>query len=348
MEGKRTILFVDELHRFNKAQQDAFLPWVEKGTIVLLGATTENPSFEVNSALLSRCRVYVLEPLTKEQIVRVLERALADGERGLARLKPRVERAAVEHIAEFAGGDARRALNALEVAVETTKPDSAGERVVDLAVAEETIQKRAVLYDKDGEEHYNLISAYIKSIRGGDPDAALYWLARMLDGGEDPLFIARRLVILASEDVGNADPTALPLAVAAKEAVHFVGMPECRIPLAQATTYLACAPKSNASYEALKEAEDDVRRFGHQPVPLHLRNAPTSLMRELGYSKGYVYPHSEPDGVADSTYFPEPLLGRRYYRPRESGTECEIARRLAEHRRKLQEKGKKRDSKDKE
>jgi len=328
-QGRRTILFVDELHRFNKAQQDAFLPWVERGTIVLLGATTENPSFEVNSALLSRCRVYVLRPLSKRETILLMERAIADEERGLGRLRPRVQRAALEHIAEFAGGDARRALNALEVAVETTPPGPSGERVVDLSVAEETLQKKAILYDRDGEEHYNLISAYIKSIRGSDPDAALYWLARMLEGGEDPLFIARRLVILASEDIGNADPQALPLAVAAKEAVHFVGLPECRLCLAQATTYLACAPKSNASYAALQEAEKDVREHGMQPVPLHLRNAPTSLMRELGYGKGYVYPHAEPGTVAESEYFPEVLKGRRYYRPSAAGAEKEIAERLA-------------------
>ncbi len=329
-EGRQTILFIDELHRFNKSQQDAFLPFVEDGTIALLGATTENPSFEINSALLSRCRVYVLEPLSFESIMRIMQRAIADSERGLGSMRPEVEETALAHIAGSSNGDARQALNALELAVETAQPSPKGERFIDLKAAAAATQRRAILYDKDGEEHYNLVSALIKSIRGSDPDAALYWLARMLAGGEDPLFVARRLVILASEDIGNADPRALPLAVAAADAVHFVGLPECRLSLAQAVTYLACAPKSNASYVALTAAEADVKERGSEPVPLHLRNAPTSLMRRLGYGADYIYPHSEPGGIADSEYFPRALKGSRYYFPKDSGEEKEIARRLEE------------------
>lgn len=336
-EGRRTVLFIDELHRFNKAQQDAFLPFVEQGTIVLLGATTENPSFEINSALLSRCRVYVLEPLSLENTITILERAINDEARGLGLLNPKVDPAAMEHMAVSADGDVRRALNALELAVETAPADSSGTRAITLRIAEDALQKRAILYDRDGEEHYNLISAFIKSVRGGAPDAALYWLARMLAGGEDPLFIARRLVILASEDIGNADPHALPLAVAAKDAVHFVGLPECRLCLAQATTYLASAPKSNASYLALEEAQKDVENRGAQPVPLHLRNAPTGLMKGLGYGKGYKYPHSEPEGIADSEYLPDALKGRRYYLPKDSGAERQIVERLRRWRRILED-----------
>lgn len=338
-EGRRTILFVDELHRFNKAQQDAFLPFVERGTIVLLGATTENPSFEINSALLSRCRVYVLQPLSIESIVALLRRAAGDDERGLGGRNPDVDDAALEHIARASDGDARRALNALEIAVETARADPKGRRKIDLAAAEDAFQKKAILYDKAGEEHYNLISAFIKSVRGSDPDAALYWMARMLEGGEDPLFIARRLVVLASEDIGNADPHALPLAVAAKEAVHFLGLPECRLSLAQATTYLASAPKSNASYVAMTSAEKDARDHGAQSVPMHLRNAPTGLMKGLGYGAGYVYPHSEPEGLADSEYFPDSLAGRRYYFPKNAGAEREIGGRLAAWRRTKKGKG---------
>jgi putative ATPase len=237
------------------------------------------------------------------------------------------------HIAAAADGDVRRALNALEIAVETTSAGGDGRKRIDLAVAEEALQKRAILYDKDGEEHYNVISAFIKSVRGSDPDAALYWMARMLDGGEDPLFIARRLVVLASEDIGNADPHALPLAIAAKDAVHFLGLPECCLSLAQATTYLASAPKSNASYSALTSAQKDVRDLGAKRVPMHLRNAPTGLMKGLGYGKGYIYPHSEPPGLADAEYFPEELAGRRYYFPKKSGQEVEIGNRLSAWRR---------------
>jgi putative ATPase len=343
VEGRRTILFIDELHRFNKAQQDAFLPHVENGTIVLLGATTENPSFEINSALLSRCRVYVLERLSAEHILTIMRRALADAERGLGGFKASVGERALDHIANFADGDARRALNALELAVETTPPSASGERVVTLEAAEEALQKR-VLYDRDGEEHYNLISAYIKSIRGSDPDAALYWLARMLAGGEDPLFIARRLVILASEDVGNADPHALVLAVAAKDAVHFVGPPESDLCLAQATTYLASAPKSNASYEALLRAKKAVEDYGTEPVPLYLRNAPTYLMKRLGYGMGYQYPHDDPDGVVKEIYLPETLKKARFYFPKDVGVEKDIRERLDTWRRIARGKAKKKDT----
>ncbi len=343
LEGRRTILFIDEFHRFNKAQQDAFLPFVEAGTIVLLGATTENPSFEINSALLSRCRVYVLKPLSRENVIEILRRALTDSDRGLADRRSKVEDAVLVHIAAHSDGDARRALNALEVAVETTSPGPSGERVVDLKVAAEALQSEAVLYDKTGEEHYNLISAFIKSVRGSDPDGAVYWLARMLAGGEDPLFVARRLVVLASEDVGNADPRALSVAVAAKEATQFVGLPECSLNLAQATTYLACAPKSNASYVALMKARKDVEEHGAASVPMHLRNAPTGLMRGLGYGKGYVYPHDEPGGVAESEYLPEAVRGARYYLPKDSGYEKEIKERLARLRAELRERRRKKE-----
>jgi putative ATPase len=337
-EGKRTILFVDELHRFNKAQQDAFLPFVEQGTIVLVGATTENPSFEINSALLSRCRVYVLQPLAKKDLITLLQRAGADSERGLGARNLAVGKAALDHIARASDGDARRALNALELAADIAAPGPEGRPNVDLACAEEALQKRAILYDKGGEEHYNLISAFIKSVRGSDPDASLYWMARMLEGGEDPMFIARRLVVLASEDIGNADPRALPLAVAAKEAVHFLGLPECRLSLAQAATYLASAPKSNASYVAINDAQRDAREHGSLPVPKHLRNAPTGLMKGLGYGAGYVYPHSEPDALDGTDYLPEKLVGTRYYFPKEFGAEREIAERLSCWRRRKKDK----------
>lgn len=339
LEGRRTVLFIDELHRFNKAQQDAFLPFVERGTIVLLGATTENPSFEINSALLSRCRVYVLQPLSRDNIIKILKRAVGDAELGLGDVRPVVEDAAMDHIAALSDGDARRALNALEIAVGTARGGPGGGKRIDLAVAEEALQKRAILYDKSGEEHYNLISAFIKSVRGSDPDAALYWMARMLAGGEDPLFIARRLVVLASEDIGNADPHALPLAVAAKDAVHFLGLPECRLSLAQAVTYLACAHKSNASYTALTSAQEDVRDHGALPVPMHLRNAPTGLMKELGYGAGYIYPHSEPEGLADVEYLPGELAGKLYYFPKESGQEKDMGERLAARRRRKKVEG---------
>jgi len=329
--GRRTILFIDEIHRFNKAQQDAFLPRVEAGDIVLIGATTENPSFEVNSALLSRSQVFVLQPLTADQIAVVLRRALADAERGLGHEQVDIDPPAVEFLARFANGDARVALNVLEAAVAGIQAADSGETVrrrVDTALIEQVIQRRALLYDKAGEEHYNVISALHKSMRNSDPDAAVYWLARMLEAGEDPLYIARRLVRFASEDVGNADPQALALAVAAKDAAHFIGMPEANTALAQAVIYLATAPKSNATYVAYQHASADALRDAAEPVPLHLRNAPTRLMKALDYGKGYEYAHDDRDGVAAMECLPPALQGRTYYRPTERGFEKEIKRRL--------------------
>ena len=321
--SRRTLLFVDEIHRFNKAQQDAFLPWVERGDIILIGATTENPSFEVISALLSRSRVFVLYPLDPTDIRTLLERALTDP-RGLAERHLRVAEDAMEFLAEQAHGDARVALNTLEVAAAM-----AGTEEIDLETAQGALQKRALLYDKGAEEHYNVISAFIKSLRGSDPDGALYWLARMIEAGEDPLFIARRIVIFASEDVGNADPRALQIALAVQQAVHFVGMPEARINLAQGVTYLATAPKSNASYIGVEQALAEVRKSGALPVPLHIRNAPTRLMKELGYHKGYQYAHDFADGVAPQEHLPEQLAGRRFYRPTGRGYEKLISERMA-------------------
>lgn len=319
--GRKTLLFVDEIHRFNKAQQDAFLPYVERGEITLIGATTENPSFEINAALLSRSRVFVLEPLSADDIRRLLARALTDA-RGLKAHQLEVDDEALSYLAEMAQGDARIALNTLE-----TASDSVRGRVT-LDSIREALQKRATLYDKSGEEHYNVISAFIKSMRGSDPDGALYWLARMIDAGEDPLFIARRMVILASEDIGNADPRALQLAIAAQQAVHFIGMPEGRIPLGQAATYLATAPKSNAAYAGIDAALAVVRKQGALPVPLHLRNAPTRLMKELDYHKGYQYAHDYPEGYAPQDYLPDALHGSTFYRPTEHGYEKMISERL--------------------
>jgi putative ATPase len=325
--GRRTILFIDEIHRFNKAQQDAFLPRVEAGDIVLIGATTENPSFEVNAALLSRSKVFVLRALTTEEVAHILANAVADPDRGLANQAPDVDADALNAMALYANGDARVALNLLELSV-TAAPMVDGRRRVDAARVAEAIQRRALLYDKSGEEHYNLISALHKSMRNSDPDAAVYWLARMLEAGEDPLYIARRLVRFASEDVGNADPQALTVAVAAKDAVHFIGMPEGNTALAQAAIYLATAPKSNAVYEAYARAAADAHRDVAQPVPLHLRNAPTKLMKDLGYGKGYQYAHDEPEGLTDMSCLPPALEGRRYYEPTDRGIEKDIARRM--------------------
>jgi putative ATPase len=325
--GRRTIVFIDEIHRFNKAQQDAFLPRVEAGDIVLIGATTENPSFEVNAALLSRSKVFVLRALAAEEIVTILNRAIADAERGLESDRPLVEPDAIQAIAGYANGDARAALNLLELSV-AAAPLVDGRRQVDAGRVAEAIQRRALLYDKSGEEHYNLISALHKSMRNSDPDAAVYWLARMLEAGEDPLYIARRLVRFASEDVGNADPQALTVAVAAKDAVHFIGLPEGNTALAQAALYLATAPKSNAVYMAYTRAAEDAQRQVAEPVPLHLRNAPTKLMKELNYGKGYQYAHDEAEGVSDMPCLPPALEGRRYYEPAERGFEKEIKRRL--------------------
>jgi putative ATPase len=325
--GRRTIVFIDEIHRFNKAQQDAFLPRVEAGDIVLIGATTENPSFEVNAALLSRSKVFVLKPLDVDAIVRILRRAIADVERGLGRENPEATDEALGAMARYANGDARAALNLLQLAV-ATAPLRGGRRHIDLPLLERTIQKKALLYDKAGEEHYNIISALHKSMRNSDPDASVYWLARMLEAGEDPLYIARRLVRFASEDVGNADPQALTVAVAAKDAVHFIGMPEGNTALAQAAIYLATAPKSNAVYMAYTAAAEAAEKDVASPVPLHLRNAPTKLMKQLDYGKGYRYAHDEADAVADMDCLPENLQGRQFYQPTERGFEKEIKRRL--------------------
>jgi len=325
--GRRTIVFIDEIHRFNKAQQDAFLPRVEAGDIVLIGATTENPSFEVNAALLSRSKVFVLRGLSVEDVRTILDRALHDQERGLASDDLAVDEDAVSAIAVYANGDARVALNLLELSV-AAAPALNGQRRVDKSRVEQAIQRRALLYDKSGEEHYNIISALHKSMRNSDPDASVYWLARMLEAGEDPLYVARRLVRFASEDIGNADPQALAVAVAAKDAVHFIGMPEGNTALAQAAIYLATAPKSNAVLKAYARAAADAHSDVAQPVPLHLRNAPTPLMKALEYGKGYQYAHDEADAVSDMSCLPPALEGRKYYDPPERGFEKEIKRRL--------------------
>jgi putative ATPase len=337
-EGKRTILFVDEIHRFNRNQQDAFLPHVENGTIILMGATTENPSFEVNAPLLSRCKVLVLHPLAPGQIVQILKQALSDPERGLGGSDAEAPESLLEEIADWAEGDARRALNLLETSVSMI-PVREGERILTEAIVREAAQQRLLLFDKNREEHYNVISAFIKSMRGSDPDAAVYWLARMLEAGEDPLFIARRMIIFASEDVGNADPQALSVAVASLHAFEAVGLPEGWIPLSHAAVYLAAAPKSNAAYQAYRRAAADIRETGTLPVPLHLRNAPTPLMKRLGYGKDYRYPHEYPGHITPQQYLPDRLHGRRYYEPSENGTEKEIGERLARWRESLRKRG---------
>src|SRR5438034_915121 len=325
--GRRTIVFIDEIHRFNKAQQDAFLPRVEAGDIILIGATTENPSFEVNAALLSRSKVFVLRGLTTDEVGGIVDRALTDRERGLGKVEAAVTPDAIHAIAQYANGDARSALNLLGLSV-AAAPVVDAHRQVDADRVQQAVQRRALLYDKGGEEHYNIISALHKSMRNSDPDASVYWLARMVEAGEDPLYIARRLVRFASEDVGNADPQAMGIAVAAKEAVHFIGMPEGNTALAQATIYLATAPKSNAVYEAYSQAAEDAHEDVAEPVPLHLRNAPTKLMKDLAYGKGYKYAHNEADAIADMSCLPPALEGRKYYDPRDRGFEKEIKRRL--------------------
>ncbi|RLB02645.1 MAG: replication-associated recombination protein A [Deltaproteobacteria bacterium] len=327
LRRQRTILFVDEIHRFNKAQQDAFLPHVERGTIVLIGATTQNPSFAVIAPLLSRLRVFTLRPLTEEELILIVQRALKDPERGLGGYEVEISQEVLRLLAQLSDGDARAALNALELAVMTTPPDERGVRVIDHETIMEAAQKR-ILYDKDGEEHYNLISAFHKSMRGSDPDAALYWLARMLEGGEDPLYIARRMVQFASEDVGLADPQALVVAVSAMQAFQFLGQPEGELALAEAAVYLATAPKSNSVYRALEEAKRDAREKGALPVPLHLRNAPTGLMRQLGYGRDYRYPHNFPGAFVEEDYMPPEIKHRRYYRPSDRGHEKGIKERL--------------------
>ncbi len=321
--GEKTVLFVDEIHRFNKAQQDAFLHCVEDGTITLIGATTENPSFEVVGPLLSRCKVVVLEALSTSSIESILSGALAETACGLGG-KATVEAGVLGFIAKNSHGDARSALNALEASFMITSQSPDGTRHIKLDAAVEATGAKALLYDKGAEEHYNVISAFIKSMRATDPDAALYWLARMIEAGEDPLFIVRRMVIFASEDVGNADPRALSVATATKDSVHFVGMPEGWIPMAQCAAYLATAPKSNASYSAYKKAKADVKEHGALPVPMHARNAPTKLMKDLGYSKGYKYPHDYDGGVTEGSCLPEKLAGKSYYKPTDRGYDAEI------------------------
>ena len=323
-----TILFVDEIHRFNKAQQDVILPHVEDGTITFIGATTENPSFEVNAPLLSRCRVFTLNALDEDAVTVIIKRALEDDRRGLATLAPQLEPDAMAHLVNIANGDARVALNALEMAVIAAEPDTAGLRRVTMDGIADALQRRTPQYDKAGDSHYDTISAFIKSVRGSSPDGALYWLARMLEAGEDPMFIARRLVILAAEDIGLANPGALPVAVAAQQAVHFIGLPEGRIPLAEATVYLATSPKSNAAYLALERALDDVRGRPHEPVPLHLRNAVTGLMRGMGYGAGYKYSHDYEGHFETQAYLPPELSDRKYYEPSDQGSEAAIAERL--------------------
>ena len=339
--GRRTILFVDEIHRFNKAQQDAFLPRVEAGDIVLIGATTENPSFEVNSALLSRSKVFLLRPLTNKEVISILKHALSDTDLGLGRDKLEVLPSALEAMAKAANGDARVALNLLELAsviavgadqeAEDTTVNSGtnSRRIIDRELVANVLQRRTLLYDKTGEEHFNLISALHKSMRNSDPDASVYWLARMVEAGEDPMYIARRLVRFASEDIGNADPRALALAVSAKDAVHFIGMPEGNTALAQAAIYLAVAPKSNAVYRAYERATTDVRDAPAEPVPLHLRNASTKLMKELGYGKGYRYAHDDKDAMTAMECLPAHLSKRTYYEPTKSGLEKIFGQRIA-------------------
>jgi putative ATPase len=332
--GTRTIVFIDEIHRFNKAQQDAFLPHVERGNIRLIGATTENPSFEINSALLSRCRVYVLKPLTEDQIVELLKRALQDADRGLGSMKLGASEVVLKKIASYTSGDARSAYNVLEVAAALAqgKPGKKPAEVTD-DIVHDALQKRVLLYDKTGEEHYNLISALHKSVRNSDPDAALYWLGRMLEAGEDPLYIARRVVRMAVEDIGLADPDALALCMAARDAVDFIGMPEGNLALAQAVVYLSIALKSNALYTAYGNVLQDVEQTAADSVPLHLRNAPTGLMKGLGYGKGYEYAHDVEGKVANMQCLPDNLRDRVYYRPTGEGTEKRIQERLEEIKR---------------
>ena len=324
--GKRTILFLDEIHRFNRSQQDVFLPYMESGEVVLIGATTENPSFELNGALLSRCKVVVLDPLKPEAIVRIVERALQDIPRGLGARDFRVDDEALSFIAQTSGGDARRALNLLEAAA--ADAEAGKTKRIEVGRLRELLQRKVLLYDKAGEEHYNLISALHKSMRESDPDATIYWLVRMLEAGEDPLYVARRIVRFASEDVGLADPRALAIALDAKDAFDFLGLPEGSLALAQAAVYCALAPKSNALYAAENEAKTDVDEKPAEPVPPVIRNAVTRLMKEVGYGFGYRYSHAEPEGVGGIECLPESLRGRRYYRPRASGEEAELARRL--------------------
>jgi len=330
--GRRTVLFIDEIHRFNKAQQDAFLPYVERGDVVLIGATTENPSFEVISALLSRAKVYMLSPLSTDEVLTLLERALRDEPRGLGKERVEIAQELLRQIAVFANGDARAAYNTLEVAVAAAPREGEGEArraTVTEAVLEDTLQRKMLLYDKAGEEHYNLISALHKSVRNSDPDATLYWLGRMLEAGEDPLYIARRMIRMASEDIGMADPEALAISVAAMQAAHFVGMPEGNLALAEAAVYLALAPKSNALYVGYGEVAQDAQKALAEPVPLHLRNPVTGLMAHQGYGKGYQYAHHAADLLTDMQCLPDNLKDRRYYRPTEQGFEKKLKEKMA-------------------
>ncbi len=327
-KSTRTILFLDEIHRFNKAQQDYLLPHVENGTVILIGATTENPSFEVNAALLSRLRVFVFDFLSAEALKTIIYRALSDADRGLGKLGSALNEDEADLIALLSGGDARTALNILEAAGQET--DRRGEAGISREIIQEAAQKRQLLYDKAGEEHYNLISALHKSLRDSDPDAGIYWMGRMIEGGEDPLYIARRLVRFASEDVGLASPRALEQAVAAYQACHFIGLPECVLALAQAVVFLATAPKSNSLDAAYNEVKDEIARSGHPSVPLHLRNAPTGLMKKLGYAKGYKYVHDYPDAQVDQEHLPKELKGKRFYHPTDRGFEATIQERMAQ------------------
>lgn len=336
--GEKTIVFVDEIHRFNKAQQDAFLPFVEKGSIILIGATTENPSFEVNSALLSRCKVFVLQELKTDELVQLLKRALAD-EKGFGTQKINIEDELLEMIAVFANGDARTALSTLEMAVLNGDMDAGGTTTVTRETLEQCTSKKSLLYDKTGEEHYNLISALHKSMRNSDPDAAVYWLARMLEAGEDPLYIARRVTRFASEDIGLADPKALEIAVAAYHACHFIGMPECSVHLTQAVVYMSVAPKSNALYMAYEHAKRDAAKMLAEPVPLVIRNAPTKLMQELNYGKGYQYAHNTEEKLTNMQCLPDSLLGTEYYKPTTQGLEARVKARLDEIKRWKREHG---------
>jgi len=343
--GRRTIVFVDEVHRFNRAQQDAFLPHVEAGNILLIGATTENPSFEIIAPLLSRMQVYVFHALTKEQIAGLLRRALEDSARGLANERAEASEKILERISILANGDARAAYNTLEALVLGTEPGADGRRVLSEARLEDVLQKKLLPYDKSGEEHYNLISALHKSVRNSDPDAALYWLARMLESGEDPLYIARRMVRMASEDIGLAEPGALAVTLAAKEAFDFLGAPEGHLALAQAAVYLSLAPKSNALYTGFGAVRDELQKTIAEPVPLHLRNAVTGLMSHLGYGRGYQYAHDAPEKITDMACLPESLLGRAYYEPTDQGFEARIRQRLEEIRRVRKKSGGKEESK---
>lgn len=332
LTGAATILFVDEIHRFNKSQQDAFLPHVENGLLTLIGATTENPSFQIVAPLLSRCRVLTLSPLTPLDLEQIFQRALHDEKNGLGELHLHFDKQAIDHLIAMADGDARRLLNSMEIAASLAVPEKNGTRMVSLAMMKDAFQRNSLRYDAAGEEHYNLISALHKSLRDSDPDGALYWLVRMLRSGEDPLYIARRLIRFASEDIGNADPQALTISLNARESYHMLGSPEGELAIAQAVIYLATAPKSNSTYTAYNKVMQDIERTGSLPVPLHIRNAPTRLMKELGYGKGYQYAHNSPAALVDQDHLPEELCGARYYEPSNRGHESIIKDRLTKWR----------------